>query len=366
MKKIIIFISYIFITFSIFAQNYYEIPYVGKRSKITNLTAEEENIFIKENSVKTYYDSFFSLDEDENLYYCNIKAELIDVYKEQIPDENGNYQLEVYRLMYDLKKTAIINLDPTDETKRKCIGQIIYVPAADGKYTMYGKYIYYGDVGYRTLSMSLGVEARNLQFRICKDNLFVFDTRLCYMKLRSGYDEETLHYETDRYTENMIYRTKISDVMEKTQICEVKIDFPLLDKNNPFKYSAQNAYDGDPSTSYVEDTEDDLFEIRFELNEHEKEFENIKIVGFNIINGYSASNELYLSNNRIKRVLFGSKKNPMFYNLKDEILDFQDIVLERSLYVLTIQCLEVFNGNLYKDTCLSEINILFENTATLF
>lgn len=366
MKRKILIITLIFTAISCFAQNYYEIPYVGKRSKLTKLSTDEENKFIKENSVQRIYNSFFTENDDNILSDFLIPAELTNVYKEEIPDENGNYRLVVYRAMYFLKETTKSNLIENDDTERKCMGQIIYVPL-DGKYKQYEKFIYYGNELFLFGRMSsIGVEARNVQFRICGDNLFSFYTRLVYDCWSHGYDEETLHYETDRYTENIIYRTKISDVMAKTQICDVKVDFPLIDSNNPFKYSAQNAYDGDPSTSYVEDTEDDLFEIRFELNEHEKEFENIKIVGFNIINGYSASNELYLSNNRIKRISFGSKKNPMFYNLKDEILDFQDIVLERSLYVLTIQCLEVFNGNLYKDTCLSEINILFENTATLF
>ena len=67
MKKIIIFISYIFITFSIFAQNYYEIPYVGKRSKLTKLSTDEENEFIKENSVQRIYNSFFTENDDNIL-----------------------------------------------------------------------------------------------------------------------------------------------------------------------------------------------------------------------------------------------------------------------------------------------------------
>lgn len=59
MKKVIVFISYIFITFSIFAQNYYETPYMGKRSHLAKLAAEEENKFIEENALKRFYDSFF-------------------------------------------------------------------------------------------------------------------------------------------------------------------------------------------------------------------------------------------------------------------------------------------------------------------
>ena len=368
MKRNILFIALILATAGCLAQNYYEVPYVGKCSKLTRLTTEQESTFIRENSVKRYYDCFFSLDEDKNLFYCNIEAELTDVYKEQIPDENGMYRLEVYRLMYDLKKTSILNLDPADKTRRKCIGQIIYVPVA-GKYTMYGKYIYYGDAGYRTLSMSLGVEARNLQFRICKDNLFVFDTRLCYMRLRSGYDEETLHYETDRYTENMIYRTKISDVMEKTRICEVKIDFPLLDKNNPFKYSVQNAYDGDPATSYVEDTENDLFEINIDFMNYEG-MEKDKIINeVQLINGYAASNELYLSNNRIYGIQYDwdNESLPIIYECRDKYLNFQKIYNLNSFPGwLWLEIVSTYDGINYSDTSLSELDFRFEKLGWFF
>ena len=68
MKKIIIFISYIFITFSIFAQNYYEIPYVGKRSKLTKLSTDEENKFIKEIAIKYFISFFFEITSGSFIY----------------------------------------------------------------------------------------------------------------------------------------------------------------------------------------------------------------------------------------------------------------------------------------------------------
>ena len=174
MKKIIIFISYIFITFSIFAQNYYEIPYVGKRSKLTKLSTDEENKFIKENSVQRIYNSFFTENDDNILSNFLIPAELTNIYKEEIPDENGNYRLVVYRAMYFLKETTKSNLIENDDTERKCMGQIIYVPL-DGKYKQYEKFIYYGNELFLFGRMSsIGVEANNVQFRICGDNLFSF------------------------------------------------------------------------------------------------------------------------------------------------------------------------------------------------
>ena len=361
-----------------FAQNYYEVPYAGTRSRLTKLTAAEEDVFVKENSVRRIYDvpdydrlqrgekvhfGFFTEEEDQHLYNHDIYAELLNIYKEEIPDEKGNYRLTVYRAMYDLKRTVTFNLKEGDRTKRKCLGQIIYVPQNE-KYVQYEKQVYYGDEAYMG-SNTLGVQASNVQFRICGNSIFAFYTKLVHEIHTHGYGEEASH-SSCRYTENAIYRTEVSNIMDKTQVCEVKADFPLIDTDNPFRYSAQNAYDGDPATSYVEDTENDLFGIRFDFTKHGQEYEFKKTTGFKIINGYASSKDLYMKNNRIKKISFGSQKNPTFYDFQDKILDYQDVNFEYSLYALDIACLEVFKGSKYSDTCLSEVNIKFEDDSLLF
>lgn len=355
MKKCILLITFILTTIGCFAQNYYEVPYAGTRSRLTKLTTAEEDVFVKENSVRRIYDvpdydrlkrgekvhsGFFTEEEGEILGTLDIYAELAHVYKEEIPDEKGNVKLTVYRAMYDFMETTKLNLTPNDRTERKCLGQAIYVPS-NGKYLMYDKHIYFGNQRYKYLDMSMGVESNNVQFRICGENVFAFYTRLTFMWHTHGYGEEA-SYSTSGFTKNAIYRTKIPDIMDKTQVCEVDVDFPLIDKDNPFRYSAQNAYDGDPATSYVEDTENDLFGIRFDFTKHGQEYEFKKTTGFKIINGYASSKDLYMKNNRIKKISFGSQKNPTFYNFQDKILDYQDVNFEYSLYALTITCLEVF------------------------
>ncbi|MBD5437575.1 MAG: hypothetical protein HDR37_03235 [Treponema sp.] len=379
MKKCILLITFILTTIGCFAQNYYEVPYAGTRSRLTKLTAAEEDVFVKENSVRRIYDvpdydglqrgekvhsGFFTEEENELLYEYNIYAELLNIYKEEIPDEKGNVKLTVYRAMYDFKKTTTFNLDPDDSSKRKCLGQVIYVPS-NGKYVQYEKQVYYGSEIYRLSESTWGVQASNVQFRICGNSIFAFYTRLYFTMHEHGHGEEA-SYSTSGFTENAIYRTEVSNIMDKTQVCEVEVDFPLIDKNNPFRYSAQNAYDGDPATSYVEDTENDLFGIRFDFTKHGQEYEFKKTTGFKIINGYASSKDLYMKNNRIKKISFGSQKNPTFYNFQDKILDYQDVNFEYSLYALTITCLEVFKGNKYSDTCLSEVNIKFEDDSLLF
>ena len=59
----------------------------------------------------------------------------------------------------------------------------------------------------------------------------------------------------------------------------------LFDSKSPFKYSIQNAFDGNPATSYVENTEDDLMKIDVWLGEAVEQMA--------IINGYASNEFLY-------------------------------------------------------------------------
>lgn len=371
MKKLIVFISYIFITFNIFAQNYYEIPYVGKRSKLTKLSKDDENKFINNNSVQRIYDSFFTEKDDNFLSDYNIPAELTNIYKEEIPDENGNYKLVVYRVMYSLKGTTRCNLNENDETERKCIGQIIYLPF-DGKYKQYEKYIYYGNELFQFSMSSVGVEAKNVQFRICGDNLFSFYTRLVYDYWSHGYDEDTLEYESEKFSENSIYRTKLNNVMTKTKICDVQVDFPLIDTNNPFKYSIQNAFDGDPSTSYVEDTENDLFSFKFLHYNYKSNFVNDWFTKFKVINGYASTSDLYSNNNRIREfVVENEKENGDFeilstFNCEDNTLNYQFFDLKPSLFYFGLTVNSIYKGLKYNDTALAEIDFYGKKNGWFF
>lgn len=377
MKKIL-FTCLFLLCGTLFAQNYYEIPYVGKRSKLTKLTTEEENKFIKENSIKRIYEvpkqgekdhyGFFTEEENASLFWLDIYAELSAIYREEIPDEKGNKKLTVYRAMYDFKESTRLNLDENDSTERKCMGQIIYVPV-NGKYVQYEKQIYFGTEFFLNRMSGTGVEANNVQFRICGDNVFAFYTRLSLEHWSKGYDEETYRFGIERINSNVICKTKLSNIMEKTQICEVKVDFPLIDKNNPFKYSIQNAFDGDPSTSYVEDTENDLFEINIDFMNYSSIHKNEIIDEIQLINGYASNKELYLLNNRINAIQYDWKNEttPILFHCKDNELNFQKISHFNSYPGwLWFEITAVYQGSKYSDTSLSELDIKFRKSGWLF
>jgi hypothetical protein len=124
----------------------------------------------------------------------------------------------------------------------------------------------------------------------------------------------------------------------------------LVDQNSPRRYGIQSAFDGNPATSYVENTEDDLMEIKIGVNFHE-------IDALSIINGYAATIKLYQDNNRIKEIEddkgYGKK-----YHLSDNILTPQELQPYGNSYIYVT---DIFKGEKYNDTCIAELNIKTSN-----
>jgi len=120
----------------------------------------------------------------------------------------------------------------------------------------------------------------------------------------------------------------------------------LFDPKCPLKYSIQNAFDGNTATSFVENTEDDLFLIEIGFS---GKFEKLAI-----INGYALNTSLYKANNRVK-CLSGD------IEFSDDNMNYQ-----------IIKCLGnylpfdgIYNGEKYNDTCIAELN-LYVNKSWLF
>ena len=116
----------------------------------------------------------------------------------------------------------------------------------------------------------------------------------------------------------------------------------LFDSKSPFKYSIQNAFDGNPATSYVENTEDDLMKIDVWLGE--------VVDQMAIINGYAQSINLYKSNNRVRQV-------ENYFDLSDDTLSYQYIPCRGTNVSFT----SYYTGEKYNDTCIAELNYLYEN-----
>ncbi|MDD7459052.1 MAG: hypothetical protein PUJ82_15880 [Spirochaetales bacterium] len=131
----------------------------------------------------------------------------------------------------------------------------------------------------------------------------------------------------------------------------------LVDSKCPLKYSIQNAFDGNPATSYVENTEDDLMKIVIKGLNIRKDPQ----VRFAIINGYASNKNLYEFNNRIKLCgLKNAEKKPFIINIDDNNMEYQIKTINRNNdayygmfeFIIT----SVFPGMKYNDSCIGELN----------
>ena len=371
MKKV--FFTCLFLFYGmLFAQNYYEIPYVGTKSKLTKLSESEINSFLQKYKLPRDY----LIKEKEDLGFSQnlrIPARLSAIYKEEIPDEKGNYILTAYRLMYVFddfgmhKSSFKINLDDSN-IERCSIGQKIYF-IKDGIAEKYFEGVYFGNVIYWGINGN-GVSAENLQFKIDSGFIYAFNITLAHY-----YHDFYMGLDTDRteevkFSEFEIYKDKISNVMNKSKFAYIpNLNYlPLIDKNNPFKYSLQNAFDGDISTSYVPKPCDE--QIRLSINFDEKNVrQDYEITKIMIVNGYALSEELYQKNNRIKEVRYAytKDKNPITFVLKETSKkQFIEVCNPRKETYFAFNVLSLYPGDSYNDTCFAEVNIFSKEYGWYF
>ncbi len=103
----------------------------------------------------------------------------------------------------------------------------------------------------------------------------------------------------------------------------------LVDNSIPLKYGLQNAFDHNHSTSYVENTKDDLINIYFFKNGPEL----FTISAFAVINGYAQNSTLYYNNNRVKKIGSTTKFNGSWDNFR--IMELKNNYIERELAEIT-------------------------------
>lgn len=145
---------------------------------------------------------------------------------------------------------------------------------------------------------------------------------------------------------------------------EIHSTRPLIDKKRPLMYTIQNAFDGNPATAYVEDTDDDLLFISV----YNKKFKNVTCMS--LINGYSGNEDLYFKNNRVKKIgdyyisSEGSKRvySDKYANIEDIPNKKQIVKFDDSIFAVT----ELYNGTKYSDTCLSELDFYDKKSGWLF
>lgn len=146
--------------------------------------------------------------------------------------------------------------------------------------------------------------------------------------------------------------------LDKIRVNKIYINysFPLIDSNRPFMYMIQNAFDGNSSTSYVEDTDDDSISVEIYSSTLKTGCAKLKI-----INGYAKNTGLYSNNNRIKKIV--SAENPSLGAvLKDNMLEPQ--IIDWTDY--RIDSAELYKGSKYNDTCIAELDFFKSDGEWIF
>lgn len=150
-------------------------------------------------------------------------------------------------------------------------------------------------------------------------------------------------------------------------ITKIRTDQPLIDAKRPFMYTVNNVFDGNCETAYVENTKDNLLFITV----YNKLFDNISKI--KLINGYSSNYKLYNNNSRIKSLgdyYINSESldnEKIFYsNTSVEVKDLyrapQIIKWNDSILAVT----EIYKGEKYSNTCISELDFYDEIYGWLF
>ncbi len=109
MKKIL-FTCLFLLCGTLFSQNYYEIPYVGTKSKLIKLSESEINSFLQKYKLPRDY----LIKEKEDLGFSQnlrIPAKLSAIYKEEIPDEKD---IEYNTILTDLRKRVAEYMNKSD------------------------------------------------------------------------------------------------------------------------------------------------------------------------------------------------------------------------------------------------------------
>jgi hypothetical protein len=132
-----------------------------------------------------------------------------------------------------------------------------------------------------------------------------------------------------------------------------------VDANIPLRYSLQNAFDGDPATSYVENTDDDLMEFRIDFPSGNG------VSKIAVTNGYAQNMDLYLANNRAKSIIFWS--HDPFQRLDMPLMDNEltqqifETSFPQNTFTYGMKVESFYSGLQYNDTSLAEINFKDEN-----
>ena len=380
MKKVL---SVFIILFCFLQISYTEAPVLKNMmpnswQKLTRLSGAEEKDFFQKSEVRTAIqsinNSFFSKTKIEEKYY-QVFAETncgIEFYRFLISDSPLE---EGYTREYK-NKTLTEEECIKMQGEKECIWQIVFLKNKKNELQKilirpYAKYwvsqgewegykfndlmikpLNKNEIGFFITEISVAFTADRKKM---KQNIVPINYHTCKNQIDASNNIDFSKY---KIKENIL------SAWSKDRI-NIQASHCLFDSKCPLKYSIQNAFDGNPATSYVENTEDDLFDINFQ------KLKQYKITGIAIINGYAANNKLYIANNRMADFQFNSQGQDDYINnikLKDNDTSYQIFFkcIPNKPSSISSGINNIYKGTNFSDTCLAEINFISENKNFVF
>ena len=347
--------------------------------KLTRLEAEEEKEFLDQQLVISDIEQFKSDSWASPEYIIQEKR----VYKEIVNNIEFFRVLVCNQNMNDFFASTycdrILSIESFSNFKYYRVQQIVYVKdkfkdiykIEELEYKVYGAttdgwgYFIFNDIMIKPLN------EKEIGF-------FITEVGVSFSVDRTRWDEDIVSIKFYTCKDQMLgsnstefLRVNIQEDLSKAfsdinRRIRISASTYLFDSKSPLKYSIQNAFDGNPATSYVENTEDDLMKIEF--SGFKSKFS--KKVALGIINGYALNEKYYYANNRIIGLNANSyrindekteliAREPIQLILKDGIYKYQILSFDYNNRVgsFSFSTAKIIKGNSFNDTCIAEINL---------
>ena len=345
-------------------------PHINK-GKLTELTLEQavKELQLSQKELQDINKEFYGVLEFNSNFPPVQEADFdseVHIFKQMFKETNEI----IYRVISRTKETA-----PFDRTG---IFQKGYYTNGHGKPNLIFADFY--DTEAETFGQSVTSVRLNYNFMpVIKNNKIAgimiygierFDKENSIMEYtgstRNLYHKAAVYWSDDFSTANL--RNEYSNDPD----IHIECSKPLIDEKDTFKYTIQNAFDKNPATSYVEDTDDDLMYISFGLSyknsKGKPEMVNNKKIA--IINGYAKNYDLYKNNNRVKEINGDIYSNGELLFKHKETLFLDDFKFDYQVFdwepreSFSVQ--NIYKGSKFNDTCIAEIDFCNKKSGWLF
>ncbi|MFI3257533.1 MAG: hypothetical protein R3Y36_04460 [Spirochaetales bacterium] len=359
MKKTILTLTLLCVALTLHALDYRQVIFGNSYENIIEIDADD--FFEQYPEVKEHCKPYTSVEANEKMYLPNYYR----VYEQIIGSKT------FYRLLISYENYA--DIDFLDWKESVYFSQYVFYKESELNLLQLGDVLffckYYLGMGTRRIYEGLEIiERNNTVVGLMSHQLSVdyYETKnfAYYCIWEEARKSAVAKTDTINYVRWNLERNNTSGRAESIYISiiaenktgERVAGSVLVDTKRPFMYTIQNAFDGNPKTSYVEDTYNDLFTIMFEMSEI------VDLTALKIINGY-ADEKYYYENNRIANInMFSGIYVQLHETCRSQLIELD--ITNESFFFLDFN--KVYLGSKYNDTALAEFDLYVKDEGWLF